>query len=390
MTRSPDWRVRRHIAALVALVALVAACADTETADPTTTTVAPATTSTTSTTEATPTGDRAWPTPDWQSVDPSEVGLEPRAIEEMAAAAEANGSDCLVVTRDGHLVGEWYWNGADESFQRESFSVTKSVTATLVGIAQDQGLLDIDQPVSDFVSEWVGTPSEQVTIRNLLSNDSGRFHSIDSDYSQLALVEEDKTAYAIGLDQQAEPGTTWEYNNAAIQVLDAVLERATGTAVADFATTHLFEPLGMVSTIATDPAGNTLTFMGMQAGCRDLARFGLLQLRDGEWAGEQVVSAEWVAESTVPSQELNPRYGFLWWLLGEQTSGTGQGALGQDVDGDAPPGSFAAIGLGNQFVVVIPEHDVVVARLGSGQGDGSPAFSPATAIEMIEGALTDR
>ena len=324
-----------------------------------TTTVAP----TTTTTE--PPDDRAWPDDGWPTTSPADAGLDQASLDALAADAEAAGSQCLVVTRDGELVAEWNWGGATATTEREAWSVTKSVTATLVGIAEDQGHLDIDQPASDFITEWQGTPSEAVTIRNLLANDSGRFHDNATDYGAMATMAEDKTAFSIGLEQQHEPGTVWVYNNSAIQTLEAVLERATGEPVAEFAEEHLFAPLGMASDMTTDAAGNALVFMGMQTTCQDLARFGLLYLRGGEWQGEQVVSESFVAEAVQPSQELEPTYGLLWWLLGVEDSAT---ALGQgEVEGDAAEG-FAALGLGNQVCAVFPDTGLVVTRLGGGDG----------------------
>ncbi|MFP4513746.1 MAG: serine hydrolase domain-containing protein [Acidimicrobiales bacterium] len=373
------------VSLLLALALVATACGDDDAAPPTTTTTTTTIESTTTTVDpgdgpddGEPPGDGSepggsdavWPVPDWQRVDPDAAGVDAATLDQLATMAESAGSDCLVVTRDGRLVGEWYWNDTGPDSEREAFSVTKSITATLVGIAQDQGHLDIDQPASDFIDEWIGTPSEEVTIRNLLSNDSGRFHSPESDYAQMAFAEPDKTAYALGLGQAHEPGTVWVYNNAAIQVLEAVLERATGTGVGDFAEEHLFEPLGMDTTISTDQAGNTLTFMGAQMSCRDLARFGLLNLRRGEWDGEQIVSAAFVDEATRPSTELNDGYGHLWWLYG--THPDDAAGAGSDRDGSAAGESYAyaALGLGGQFMVVVPEHDLVVSRLVQPQSDG--------------------
>jgi len=320
--------------------------------------------------------DEAWPSPDWTTVSPEEAGLDGAALDAMAAAAEAGGSECLVVTKDGALVGEWYWNGFEPRTEREVFSVTKSITSTLVGIAQDRGLLDIDDQASDYIEAWRGTPSEDVTIRNLVSNDSGRFQDFESDYIRMATQEQDKTAFSIGLSQQHERGTMWVYNNAAIQTLDEVLEVATGMPTGDFAEDALFEPLGMGTTMNRDASGNTLTFMGAQASCRDLARFGLLFLRGGVWDGEQIVSPQWVEEATSPSQRLNDGYGFLWWLNRTATSDVATGgAAGTDEDGaEGAEGTYAAIGLFNQLVGVYPDADVVATRLGADKGPGGAGF----------------
>lgn len=340
----------------------------TSTTAPTTTTSTPTTTSTVPTTTSTtaPPDERTWPGATWETVTPADAGLDPVALDEMAAAAERGGSQCLVVTHEGAVVGEWYWEGFTADTEREVFSVTKSITSTLVGIAQDRGLLDIDEPASTYIEEWRGTPSEGITIRNLLSNDSGRFQDFATDYLAMAVQAEDKTAFSIALDQQFPPGTEWVYNNAAIQTLEAVLEVATGVAVDDFARETLFEPLGMSSSIISDAAGNTLTFMGAQASCLDLARFGLLFLRDGEWDGDQVVSAEWVAEATSPSQELNPGYGYLWWL---------------DDDG------YAALGLHNQLLGVLPDDEVVAARLGGERGTDGSSFGLGELAAGVQQAL---
>jgi CubicO group peptidase (beta-lactamase class C family) len=101
----------------------------------------------------------AWPGSDWAEVSAGAAGLDRAALDEMAAAAERAGSQCLVVTKDGELVGEWYWDGFGPGTEREVFSVTKSITSTLVGIAQDRGLLDIDDRASDYIEAWQGTPS---------------------------------------------------------------------------------------------------------------------------------------------------------------------------------------------------------------------------------------
>lgn len=332
-----------------------------------------------------------WPTPDWQTVDAAEAGMDQALLDEMATEAEAAGSMCVAVTRNGQLVDEWYWQGADETTEQEVFSASKSVSSTLVGIASDRGLLDLDDPASDYIEEWKGTPSEGVTIRNLVSNDSGRYQDVVSDYVTMAAQAPDKTQFAIDLEQQHEPGTQWVYNNAAIQSLDRVLEEATGMPTVDFARTALFEPLGMESQVATDEAGNALMFMGTQASCRDMARFGLLFLREGRWGDEQVVSSTWVEEATRPSQELNASYGFLWWLngAGEVANPDGQGVR-SSLAPDAPDDLFAALGLGNQVVAVIPSTGVVAVRIGPvNQPPDTPSFSVAELGGGVSRATVD-
>ena len=279
------------------------------------------------------------------------------------------------------------------------FSVTKSVTSTLIGIAQDEGSLRIEQPASTWITEWQGTPSESVTVRDLLSNASGREWSLGIDYGQLIRAP-DATAFAIGLGQTSPPGQVWAYNNSAIQTLQRVLAAATGEDVATFARTRLFEPIGMAaSSMGTDATGHALMYMGVRANCRDLARFGTLMARRGRWGSDQVVSEAWVDQATGRSSTpLNAAYGFLWWLnrpgpIGDALSATGVGepaeATGQLAPG-APEDMFWALGLGNQVVQIDPGSGTVVVRLGTAEfAPKPPTFGRADASRVVTEALVD-
>jgi CubicO group peptidase (beta-lactamase class C family) len=322
--------------------------------------------------------DTSFPGAEFETGSPEDHGLDPAALRALDAYAEAHGSNCVSVVHDGVLVHDRYWNGTDVETNQEIFSATKSITSFLVGIAQDRGLLDLDDPAADYIPEWAGTPAEAVTVRDLLSNDSGRHYDFQTDYLEMAAGAEDKSAFAIALAQDDPPGSVWVYNNSAIQTLEQVLEVATGEDVADFAEANLFAPIGMTTTINHDPAGNTLAFMGGQASCQDLARFGLLALNLGNWDGEQVVSAAYVQEALAPSQDLNSVYGFLWWLNsdGPRVAGLdGSGARIVD-DGslawpDAPPDTVAAQGLGGQLSIVVPSEGLVITRLGPSDEDAA-------------------
>jgi CubicO group peptidase (beta-lactamase class C family) len=302
-----------------------------------------------------------FPGNEWITADPADVGIDRVKIDELATFLGQQ-SNCMAVVKDGKLIGEGYWNDKTPDTDQEIFSATKSITSMLVGIAQAEGKLDVGEPASTYITEWRDTPSSEVTIRDLLANVSGRYYDVATDYGQM-LRAPDKTGFAIGLSQQHAPDTTWEYNNSAIQTIEAVLERATGEDVAEFARTRLFEPLGMTSTIGHDGAGNTLTFMGAKASCRDLARFGYLLLKHGRWGEEQVVPAAYVAEATAPATDLNAAYGYLIWL---NRPGTIKLPNGRNLEGPlwpgAPPDAFAALGFGGQVVLVVPSEGLVVTR----------------------------
>jgi len=318
-------------------------------------------------------------------------------MRRLAHQARSVQSTCLLVVRKGQVVGEWNWRGYAAEEPREVYSVTKSVTSTLVGIAQADGDLSIDQRASRYIPQWRGTPSRGVTIRNLLSNDSGRAWDFSTDYGDLPRAT-DRTGFAIGLSQQYPPGQVWTYNNAAIQTLDRVISTATGEATRDFAAQRLFGPTGMVHTQMTpDAVGGTNAFFGLQTTCEDLARFGSLFLQRGRWGGEQVVSRAWVdAAVGRPSQRHNAAYGLLWWLnrrgpiigpLANDAPGQPTPRVGQAMPG-LPADAFTAQGLGGQVVLVDPGSETVVVRLGElGQLGDRDAYGATDAARFVTEAL---
>lgn len=404
---SPRHRGTRRAAAALVAALLLAGCGSTAT------TTAPTTTS-----PAAPTGPGGagttagtaapggaapagvvFPGADWETTDATAAGFDQAALDAIAARAEGGGSNCFLVTRGGKIVDERYWNGKTATSAQEVFSATKSYSSTLVGIAQAEGKLKVTDKASQYIPEWVGTPSEDVTIENLLKNDSGRHWDFKTDYTDMAVGAKDKTAFAIGLGQDAAPGTVWAYNNSAIQTLSAILKKATGMEAADYAQQKLLGPIGMTnSKIRQDASGGTLTFMGLQSTCRDMARFGHLMLEKGNWDGTQVVPEAWVDAATGrSSQELNAAYGYLWWLnrKGHVASPvqptTGQ-AGGDQEDAQMVPGApedmFWALGLGDQIIAVDPGSDTVVVRLGGANSpDGAARFTTKDTSAVVTEAL---
>lgn len=332
----------------------------------------------------------------WRSVSATRAGFDPARLRAVTREAGRQASSCFVVVRAGRLVVERYWRDGSATTPAPVFSVTKSVTSTLVGLAQDDGDLDIDDSASRFVPQWQGTAASAPTIRNLLSNDSGRAWSPATDYVGL-IGAEDRTAYAVELAQTDPPGTVWAYNNAAIQTLDRVLRNATGSDPATLAADRLFGPLGMEETRMTGDASGRSTNLafGMESTCLDLARFGQLFVQHGRWHGERLVSASWVREAVgSASQELNAGYGLLWWVnrwgplrgpldQADPAGPPGVIRVGRIVP-DGPPDMYAAQGFGGQTVLVDPGSRTVVVRLGDPVVDGvRSTYSFADAARVV-------
>lgn len=384
---SPYGRTGRAAAAIIVVLILLAACASDST-DPTSTTAPSSTTSggsaDTNDVEPGDGGIGVGGITDWPIAAPSEVGLDSEVLDDMATEAEAAESNCLLIARDGRIAAETYWGDEPDGEPQEVFSVTKSFTSIVVGIAADDGSVDVDASASEEITEWVDTPAAEVTVADLLANDSGREWSLAIDYAEMVGAD-DHTAFAIDLDQPDPPGIVWAYNNSAIQTLDRVVAQATDEPFDEFATRRLLEPLGMAdSAFTVDGAGNTLTFMGLQSTCRDLARFGALLLADGRWNGEQIVSADYVETATSPSQELTSAYGRLFWLnergpvasaLEELTLDDSTAAPDTQLVPDRPERLYWALGLGGQVIQMDPVTNTVVVRL------GPPAVSDPTGAE---------
>ncbi len=307
-----------------------------------------------------------YPSPDWPTGLPSDVALDVAKLDAAAAIAEANDSYCMLVIRHGRLVYERYWNGTNPTTRNPSWSIAKSYTSALVGIAIDRGdIRGLDQRASDFVPEWQGTDRTQITIRDLVSMTSGLKWDAFEDYVSLATFASDDTTFAIDRPLVDPPGSKWTYDNGSVQVLERVFRVATGHTIEEYAALHLWPRIGSTASWKHDPSGNPTTYANVLASCRDHARLGYLYLHGGSWAGTQVIPSTWVTATLTPSQPMNKAYGFLWWLNGATPALDAMSVAWQGrMVPFAPTDLFAMRGFGNQFVDVIPSLDMLVVRFG--------------------------
>ena len=304
--------------------------------------------------------------------------------------------------RDGKLAGEWYFNGTGPDTTQNVYSATKSVTSTLVGIAQDDGDLRIDQSAARWIPEWRGTPAKAVTVRDLLSNDSGREWSLLTDYVQLLGGARPHARSPIGLRQTAAPGTVWAYNNSAEQTLERVLQRATGRDVVDV------RAAAPVRSARHDAHDDDHRQGGQRADVRgravDLPRHGPLRAADAR-PGPLGRPADRVARlgrggdgPVVDQAQRGVRLPVVAQPQGRPGAtrssrralrvGRAADAHGGRIVPGAPDSMFWALGLGNQIVQVDPEPRTVVVRL----GDANPlalsgSFGPAEASKVVTEAV---
>lgn len=298
------------------------------------------------------------------------------AFERSKGNPEAGlGTRAIVVLHDGAVVAERYAEGFSASTPLPGWSMAKSVTSAMVGLLAKQGRLDIMDPVG--LKEWSAPddPRAEITWDQLLRMSSGLSFSENyalpsSDAIQMlfGLERFAKGRYAATRPLEFEPNTHWSYSSGTSNVLQyAMLQRVFDGEVAEYlAFPHeaLFAPIGMASAVLEPDANGT--FVGssfLYATAQDWARFGLLYLEQGQWNGEEILSQEWIRYTSSPTvTEPRGTYGAHWWLNADPKTGTRRMP-------SLDPNILIASGFEGQFVVVVPNHDLVVVRLGLDRGN---------------------
>jgi CubicO group peptidase (beta-lactamase class C family) len=322
--------------------------------------------------------DPVFPGADWETSSPEAEGMEAAPLENIDPYCVEHGCRAVVVVRHGRIVWERYWGGWNEASTDNSWSMAKSVTSALVGIAIDEGKIEgLDESAADFIPEWRGTSREKITVGYLLSMTSGLswamlYDPLVGDTIKM-LQKDDELAYALDRQLYREPGTDWYYSDGDAMSFSRIIEAATGMTVGEYAREKLFGPIGMQkANWLTDNRGHALTYCCIFSTARDFARFGYLFLRNGKWGDQQVVPENWVATSTQPSQIENMNYGYYWWLLDFP---------------DVPKDAFMALGFATKRTYVIPSLDIVAVRLGEGD---DLAWNDNTFLKPIVDAATGK
>jgi CubicO group peptidase (beta-lactamase class C family) len=287
----------------------------------------------------------------------------------------------LIVLQDGKPIYERYAPGYGPGTRLISWSMAKSITATLVGFLFAGGRLELDTPAP--VPEWRKDARAKITLRQLLHMASGVKHieagpapeRADTNRALFADTSADIYKAAVAEPAEVPPGTRFQYNTLTTHILarivaDAIAPGATPAErrrkVRAFITERLAGPAGMASLLCEfDPQGNLYGGSLCFATARDWAAFGQLYLNNGVAAGSQVVRPDWVRFVATPSP-ANPGYGGQFWLNRKPFNGKDEALFWRAGPADAT----AAIGHLGQYVIVVPSKRLVVVRLGKTQDDG--------------------
>jgi len=253
-------------------------------------------------------------------------------VEALVRRAAQNDSTALVIWKEGELVLERWFDGEPRPI--ESMSITKSVTALAIGRLVTDGRLDsIDRPLSDWYPQWREGPKSGITLRHLLAHTSG----LDPWFDRLRA--EDPVAAVLDSPLVSSPGTRFEYNNAAIILLPAVVHRISGKPMDELVRDEIFAPLGIRDfSWARAPNGIPYANAGLQIRPADLARIGELLRNRGTWRGHEILSSAWIDEMLRPGT-VEPTYGLLWWMepTGELTFDTSTIPSGDPLRGILDP-----------------------------------------------------
>lgn len=293
----------------------------------------------------------------WETLDPASLNWCADRIDSLYAYLDQHNTKAFIVLKDGRIVLEHYVG----TFTQDSLwywaSAGKTLTSTLVGIAQEEGYLGIEDPTSNYLGTgWTSeTPAQeaQITVRNQLTMTSGLNDAGADPYCT------DPSC----LTYLADAGTRWAYHNGPYTLLDQVIAQATGQPFSQYFNTKLRNPIGM-NGLWVQVDENNLYF----STARSMARFGLLALNRMVWAGDTILhDTAYFHAATTPSQALNQSYGYLWWLNGQptfmlpQTQFVFQGPLMPD----APLDAYNALGKNDQLINVCPSRGIVLVRMGN-------------------------
>lgn len=270
----------------------------------------------------------------------------------------------VIVVYDGNIIAEKYAPGFDKHTVLLGWSMSKSLTAAMIGLLVNERKLTVEAPAP--IPEWKGTNKEKITLLNLLQQTSGldfeEVYTRPSEVTKMLFNYGDMAAYTAKLPLKYTPGTVFNYSSGNSNILSRIIRQAVGERqYAAFPYTNLFYKINAYSfLLEPDAAGTYIGSSYSYATARDFVRFGLLYYNNGKWNGEQLLPEDWVKKSILPPAcNTYKNYGYQFWLNGQNKKDIRQKAYP-----DVPDDMFYADGYGGQDIYIIPSKKIIVARFG--------------------------
>lgn len=300
----------------------------------------------------------------WETKSLSSLGWNENAVTPLLSYLEEKHTKGFIILVDGKIVMENYFNGHSATSNWYWASAGKTLTATMVGIAEQEGHLNSNDRVSDYLGQgWTSLPVTKenlITNKHLLTMTSG-LEDIDNG----DCVEPDCLTY------KADAGTRWAYHNVYVKLQDVVAS-AVSTTYSNYFNTKLRNKIGMNG--AWIQSGNNSVYWST---ARSMARFGLLMLNKGKWNNEVIVNESYCTAATNTSQNINLGYGYLWWLNGKSSYHLPQTQIQfpGSIIPEGPNDMFMALGKNDQKIYVIPSRKMVIVRMGEAADNVNLALS---------------
>ncbi|MFY8010267.1 MAG: serine hydrolase domain-containing protein [Flavobacterium sp.] len=300
----------------------------------------------------------------WESKSVADLNWNQNAVQPLLDYLELKNTKSFIILVNGRIVMENYFNGHSATTPWYWASAGKTLTATVTGIAQEEGLININNKVSDYLGTgWTSASLAKenlITCKNLLCMTSGLNDALGDDVSPA------------NLQYVADAGTRWAYHNVYVKLQDVVAQ-ASGQTWTNYFNTKLRDRIGMTGGAWINSDGLSVYW----STTRNMARFGLLSLNQGKWDGNTIVSSAYFNQATTTSQNLNQAYGYLWWLNGKSTYRLPglQLQFNGTLIPNAPSDMYAALGKNDQKIYVVPSMKMVIIRMGEVANPENPTFA---------------
>lgn len=300
----------------------------------------------------------------WETIAPDNLGWNTANIAALDAYLIEKHSKSFIVLHNGKIVLEKYYNGHTATTPWYWASAGKTLTSTVTGIAAQEGFININNKVSDYIGTgWTSAPLAKenlITCKNLLSMNSGLNDALGD------------TVTPNNLQYVADAGTRWAYHNVYVKLQD-VVATATNQTWDNYFNNKLRNPIGMTGAWVTDPTALSVYW----SNSRSMARFGLLALANGNWNGTQIINSNYMNATTTTSQQINLAYGYLWWLNGKSSFRLPQSQLqfNGSIITTAPADMYCALGKNDQKIYVVPSRKLVIIRMGEAADSSNLALS---------------
>jgi len=299
----------------------------------------------------------------WETKTIKSLNWNETQLQSLLDFLEEKNTKSFMILHNGKIVVESYFNNHNSSSNWYWASAGKTLTSTIVGIAQDRNEIDINSKVSEYLGTgWTSATLEKedlITCKNLLSMNSG----LDDSLGDVVASE--------NLKYLTDAGNRWAYHNVYVK-LQNVIASATNTTWKDYFNSNLRNKIGMTGTWT-----NINDLSVYWSNTRSMARFGLLISNYGKWENTQIVSESFITEATNTSQNINKAYGYLWWLNGKSSYHlpSSQIEFNGALISNAPNDMFAALGKNDQKIYVVPSKKLVVIRMGEAADSSNFALS---------------